>query len=125
MIKDTPFDIMELKSKRRYEINKGNKNFAVKEINSEDYIENLFWVTKAYEHYPEKYRPNLTLDIFKQWTKDWNKHKIWGAFSKEDNLLCGYAWCDEYNDWVDFCALKAVPEFERGGGKRRSSICDC
>lgn len=41
VIKDTPFNISELKAKRRYEINKGIKNFEVKQIDpcefKEDY----------------------------------------------------------------------------------------
>lgn len=32
VIKDTPFDISTLKSKRRYEISKGNRNYEVKTI---------------------------------------------------------------------------------------------
>lgn len=32
IIKDTPFDIANMKAKRRYEINKGLKNFDVLEI---------------------------------------------------------------------------------------------
>ena len=41
-IKDTPFDISTLKSKRRYEINKGNKNFEVREINQDQNGDNNF-----------------------------------------------------------------------------------
>ena len=45
VIKDTPFDISKLKAKRRYEINKGKKNFEVKRIRALDYSEQLFEVT--------------------------------------------------------------------------------
>lgn len=60
VIKDTPFDINELKSKRRYEINKGKKNFTVKRINPMIYQDELLKVTKsAYSSWPEKYRPTV------------------------------------------------------------------
>ena len=55
IIKDKPFDINSLKAKRRYEINKGLKNFDVKKINPLDYLEEIaniqisVWLT-----YPKK-----------------------------------------------------------------------
>ncbi len=42
LIKDTPFDISTLKSKRRYEINKGNRNFKVRRIDPLKYVNQLF-----------------------------------------------------------------------------------
>ena len=54
VVKDNPFDINALKSKRRYEINKGIKNFNVKEIEPmnyadfQDYLEKYFGFRKAY-----------------------------------------------------------------------------
>ena len=41
VIKESPFDISTLKAKRRYEINKGIKNFRVVEINPFEYKEDL------------------------------------------------------------------------------------
>ena len=41
VIKDDPFDITTLKSKRRYEINKGKKNFDVRLIDASKYAEKL------------------------------------------------------------------------------------
>ena len=56
-IKDTPFDITALKSKRRYEINRGKKYFEVKKIDPVVFKEELFSVTvAAYSGWPEKYR---------------------------------------------------------------------
>ena len=53
VIKDTPFDISTLKSKRRYEIKKGLANFTICEINPEEYMEELFYVSmEAYKKYP-------------------------------------------------------------------------
>lgn len=60
VIKDTPFDIHVLKAKRRYEINKGLKNFDVRIINANDYAKELYKITKsAYLQYPDKYRPSI------------------------------------------------------------------
>lgn len=54
VIKDTPFDISALKSKRRYEINKGNKNYEVTEIDPKDYKEELYSVqVAAFSHVPQ------------------------------------------------------------------------
>lgn len=116
VIKDEPFDINALKSKRRYEINKGNRNFYVKHINAKEYVEQLYSITtNAYEKYPKSYRPELSFEQFCEWTKDWDKHIVWGAFFKETDELCGYAWCDEYKEYVDFCAMKTNPDFEKYG----------
>lgn len=54
VIKDTPFNISELKAKRRYEINKGTKNFDVRIINPIDYVEEIYAVfSAAYSSWPE------------------------------------------------------------------------
>lgn len=66
VIKDTPFEIDELKAKRRYEINKGRKNFTVQEIVPCDYPDELYQITvAAYSQWPEKYRPHIAEDSFK------------------------------------------------------------
>lgn len=50
------FDPSLLKAKRRYEINKGQKNFDVNLINAFEYKEQLFAIAEvAYATYPEKY----------------------------------------------------------------------
>ena len=58
-IKDTPFDIGSLPSKKRYEINKGKKNFEVRLIAPTEYKDELYDVTvDAYSAWDEKYRTN-------------------------------------------------------------------
>ena len=67
VIKDTPFDISKLKAKRRYEINKGIKNFEVKPIDPVSFVEDIYRVTvKAYSGWPEKYRPNVSIESAKK-----------------------------------------------------------
>lgn len=64
-IKDTSFNIADIKAKRRYEINKGNRNFTVKEINPKEYKEELFEIDKAaYSGWPEWYRPVISKESF-------------------------------------------------------------
>lgn len=116
VIKDTPFDISALKSKKRYEINRGCKNFTVKEINPSEYQEDIYKVTKsAYETYPESYRPHIAHDEFIAEVCGWDFYKTYGAFSVEDNLLCGYACLIRDGSYIDFCMMKAIPEREKLG----------
>ena len=116
VIKDTPFDISVLKSKRRYEINKGNKNFEVKEIDPAKWSEDIYKVTvAAYETYPESYRPQISHDSFLAEVRDWNFYKTYAAFSLEDNTLCGYACLIKDGAYIDFCMMKANPDKEKLG----------
>lgn len=116
VIKDEPFDISSIKAKRRYEINKGKKFFEVEEITPEEYGEAFYEVTvKAYASWPEKYRPLVDRDIFKENVKNWNDRVIFGAFDRESGSLCGYAMLFETESHAEFSVLRVVPEFERNG----------
>jgi len=119
VIKDTPFDISALKAKRRYEINKGNKNFNVKEINPKEWVEDIYAVAvAAYATYPESYRPNVSHDQFVSDVLGWDFYKVYGAFSVEDNSLCGYACLNKRNlegNYINFTLMKAIPDKERLG----------
>lgn len=65
VIKNTPFDISRLKAKRRYEINKGNRNFVIKEIVPAEWCEEIYKVAvAAYETYPKSYRPCTEYNTF-------------------------------------------------------------
>lgn len=113
-IKDTPFDISSIKAKRRYEINKGNKNFDVKEIDVADYLEELYQISlAAYSTYPEYYRPNIEHDTFVEDVRSWNDYKNYGAFFKEDGTLCGFVRLRRKGYYIDFTALKATPNKEK------------
>lgn len=114
VIKDDPFDITTLKSKRRYEINKGNKNFEIREILPGEYSEELYNITvAAYETYPASYRPNVVHDKFIGETKRWSFYKTYGAFSREDGQLCGYAYLSRKGKYISFIVLKARPDREK------------
>ena len=117
VIKDTPFDIAALKSKRRYEINKGIKNFDVRLIDPREYKEKLYEIQVAsFAEYPEKYRPTVERDSFIASIDEWTELVTLGAFLRESGELCGYAQLyAEDERYVDFRALKVFPEYERLG----------
>ena len=115
VIKDTPFDISSLKAKRRYVINKGIKNFIVKEINPLEHKETLFEIQRdAYAVYPKKYRPQVNREAVLKDIESWNKYVVFGAFFRETEELVGYALMVERDGrCVDFKALKVKPDFEK------------
>lgn len=117
MIKDTPFDINALKAKRRYEINKGIKNFDVKEINSDIYANELCDVQiAAYSAYPEKYRPSVNREEFISSVQHWDSLVCIGAFDRESGKLCGYSLLSKESDtYVDFKVMRTNPKCEKNG----------
>lgn len=115
VIKDTPLDIMSLKSKRRYEINKGIKNFDVKVIDPSKYQEELYLIqVAAYSAYPKKYRPKVNKDVFINSLANWEKYIVFGAFYRETNEMAGYAFFEQESDkYIDFKVLKTNPKYEK------------
>ncbi len=115
VIKDTPFDISQLKAKRRYVINKGKKNFYVKQINPLIYKEDLFEIQRdAYAVYPKKYRPEVNKESFLENLQQWSQFVVFGAFFRDTEKLVGYALMVESSDsCVDFKALKVKPDYEK------------
>ena len=80
-IKDTPFDINLLKSKRRYEINKGKRNFHVKIIDPVAYIDEIVQIQQnAWEEYPKYYRPIFNEAETRQSIRKWDDSIVFGAF---------------------------------------------
>lgn len=116
LIKDTPFDIASLKAKRRYEINKGNRNFEVRRINPLKYVNQLFDVQcDAFEAWPPKYRPIVKKEEFEKNVAKWNKAIVYGAFDRKTNELCGYAYLQDYPKHLEFNVLRVKPKNERNG----------
>ena len=115
VIKDGPFDIDALKAKRRYEINKGIKNFDVKIINPQEYKNELYNVqSAAYMGYPPKYRPVLDKNDFIRRIESWNRFVVFGAFYRETDELTGFALLEKVSDdFVDFSVLRTNPDYEK------------
>lgn len=116
VIKDTPFDIGELKAKRRYEINKGKKNFEVRRVKASEYAEDLFKIQmKALASWPEKYRPAVDEQEFRSRVLTWDKAVVYGGFDRKTNELCGYAYLTEYPGHLEFNVLRVNPICESRG----------
>ena len=117
IIKETPFDINALKAKRRYEINKGIKNFEVKEFEPKEYAEELYAVqVAAFSAYPKKYRPTVNKENFLSSVQAWNSYVCIGAFERESGRLCGYALLSKKSEtYVAFNVMKSNPECEKNG----------
>ena len=115
-IKDCPFDIHSLKAKRRYEINKGKRNFEVKIIRPMDYLEDLFEVTfRSYAAYPSKYRPAISKEKFYKEAEGYDIFKVYGAFDMDNERLCGYSLIHQYDSFIRFNVQKVIPEYEKMG----------
>lgn len=120
VIKDTPFDISALNTKRRYEITKGMRFFDVREINPLDYVDAIFLVLdEAFSAYPAKYRPVLKKEAFLKDAENWSaliqarKMRFFGAFFKESNELCGYSFISLSEKCIGFDVQKTRPKFEK------------
>lgn len=113
-IKDTPFDIQSLKSKRRYEINKGNRNFSVKKIDPLEFKDDLYSVTlAAYSGWPEKYRPKVSKEVFFKQIEGWSSADVFAGFDVGNGHMEGYAQLMDYGSYVEFSVLRTVPDAEK------------
>ncbi len=116
-IKDNPLDLDKLKAKRRYEINKGEKNFKVKEIEPEKYKEELYRIYSAavysYKSFSSKL---LSRNEYYENVKKWSeRHRTFGAFDSESGILAGFIQVIEYSTYVDFNGCKSDPAYEKKG----------
>ena len=121
VIKDTPFDISSLKTKRRYEITKAMRFFDVKEmINPTKYAEAFAYVQEqAFSAYPLKYRPKFNKKAFINSLNGWYEKiktgsiRVFAAFYKETSELVGYNYIIINNKNIDFAVQKTNPVFEK------------
>ncbi len=120
VIKDDAYDIAEMKAKRRYEITKARKKFAVMQIEPAEIAEEIYRVqVAAFSAYPEKSRPTVEHDSFVKSIPHWGGI-CFGAFAingdeEASSKLCGYAYLLPNGAYINFCVLKADPEAERDG----------
>lgn len=113
-IKDKPFDVGELTSKRRYEITKAERNFETKTINPSDYADDLFKVQKAaFSAYPAAYRPEVTREKFDKEIGLWSDYTVFAAFDKQDGALAGYSLVRKEEKYIGFDVQKTNPEYEK------------
>lgn len=116
VIKDKPFDISALKSKRRYEVTKGNRNFNVRQIEMKQHAEEMYEVSvAAYSEWPEKYRPKLDRESFIRSIESDSVYKAYGAFEINTDRLVGYAYLRENGRCLGFSVLRTDPGYEKAG----------
>ncbi|MGN0711644.1 MAG: hypothetical protein ACI4LO_07765 [Anaerovoracaceae bacterium] len=117
VIKDKPFDLSLLKSNYRYKINKGIKNFDVREINPKEYIDELYEVfIAAFDSWPSKYRPNFTYEeairSFQKTSED-SSIICYGAFYRETGELCGFMQANTYGSFASLQVQRVKPMYEK------------
>lgn len=117
VIKDNQFDINALKAKRRYEINKGIKNFDVREIKPQEYIKELYEIfISAYESWPKKYRPKFTYNDMKKIVANIvsNPRMVcYGGFCKETGELCGFSQLSIHDTYAEFNVQRVKQIYEK------------
>lgn len=113
-IKDDVFDIQSLKAKRRYEVVKGQRNFACRKIEAGKYSEEIIEIlVKAAEGYPAKYRYEVDKEKMRRLIPKWDtQYIVYGAFNGEGKL-CGYAYLEKFEKYSEFRVLKVYPCCEK------------
>ena len=117
IIKDTPFDIMSLKSNRRSLITRGLKRVDVKVIIPVDYAEQMSNIlVKEWKYYDDSYeegndRQKLTDDFKKLTMKNLGNAEYLGAFLKDTDTMIGYAIYNLFDDWIEYSVVKTDPEY--------------
>ena len=117
IIKDTPFDIMSLKSNRRSLITRGLKRVDVKVIIPADYAEQMSNIlVKEWKYYDDSYeegndRQKLTDDFKKLTIKNLGNAEYLGAFLKDTDTMIGYAIYNLFDDWIEYSVVKTDPEY--------------
>lgn len=123
VIKDTPFEVGQLKAKRRYEITKGKKYFEVKRINPHQYMKEMFEIASAvFKTYPLKYRPSIDEQTFCRTVEEAKNIIAYAAFDKE-RKMCAYAWVEMYHSYAELCVLKADINSEKYGVNAAMLAC--
>lgn len=114
-IKDTPFDIMSLKAKRRYGITKGEKHFEIRRIDSELFFDELYDIRlTCLNSYPDEYRPAINHESWEKEIRRFSSdYVVYGAFFRESGKLCGYANIQENGKYANLVEVKALPEYEK------------
>lgn len=118
VIKDEPFDITALKAKRRYEINKGLKNYRIQIINPKQYTLDLYKIIiAAYSSYPRKYRPKLNKTDFFTSIESWSTSDIivLGAFDRLSSHICGFVILINHEEYISYSVHKVMPSEEKKG----------
>lgn len=112
-IKDTPFEMSQLKAKRRYILRQGAKYFEVCRIDPAEYARELYDVQRvAFSVYPKSYRPAVDKEAFQSGLAT-SDGIFYGAFFRETGRLCGYTQILDYGSYVGLNVQKTDPAYEK------------
>lgn len=118
VIKDDNFSVDSLKAKRRYEINKGNKNFYYKIVDANENSEQFYRIAcESYTVYPSQYRPILVKSKFVEEMKRMgNSSYVFVAiYDRLSNVMQGFALLNCKEEYIYYAMHKVVPSQERKG----------
>lgn len=115
VILDKPFNIETLKSKRRYEIKKGDKFFYVHLLDYSENIEEIYSVYKLSLRGVPKHIQAITdsREYFENLFNDLEHSHIFGAYFKENDKLEGFAIFRKYGRYIGFNSLKVNTDAEK------------
>lgn len=117
LVKDTPFDVMSLKSNRRSLITRGLKRVEVKVIIPAEHAEQMANVLiKAWKSYDESYeegndRKELEEEFRKITRERLGNSEYLGAFLKDTDTMIGYSIYNLFDDWIEYSVVKTDPEY--------------
>ena len=112
IIKDTPFDIMSMKSNRRSLITRGLKRVDVKVIVPADYADQMANILiKEWKYYDDSYEEGNDRWEQTEEFKNLGNSEYLGAFLKDTDTMIGYAIYNLFDDWIEYSVVKTDPEY--------------
>lgn len=125
VIKDTPFEVTQLKAKRRYEITKGLRNFSVSVVGDVEAVRDELYEVYlgSLKGYSGEGVKTMSKESFCSFCKVLNNRQlnnggmnlVFAVRSKLSGKMCGFAHVPLYHDWAAFSTMKTIPEYERLG----------
>lgn len=116
-LKDDPFDLNSLKAKRRYEINKGVKNFTFRRLTT-DYLNEMYDVyLESLKGYDKIQKPQSRSKFCDCWGEIFfeSNAKIYGVVSNADGRLCGFTHICENGLYIAISTLTTRVDMEKHG----------
>lgn len=117
LIKDSSYNVEEMKAKRRYEIIKGRRNFETKVISSKEFKESIcdVWI-QSLRGYSERDRSSVNPDALIKQISSWDDSghlTVIGSFYRETSQLCGFSLVAKQESAIHISSLKTIPEYEK------------
>ena len=141
-ILDKEFDIDKIKAKRRYEITKGNRYFYTAPVTHDKLPEMYDVYVESLKGYEKKQVPEEKESFVSGWEKSIDDPitLVLGAFDRETDRLCGFAFCLKHGKYipissfktrvseekrnVNFALMYGICEYYREDLKRGAYLCD-